>query len=218
MRKKTYFLISIILNIFLLGYIIYIKSSKNNQELALYRKYKTSDTILFIGNSIIARCNWNELLDSKNIINDGVGGITSYEIFLKLSGLLKTNPKKIFFEMGSNDIYRNAYLQDVMDNFHNILYTVKIKCPLAKIYFMSVLPNEESRIEFRGINGRIDDLNSTIEVFCKKYNVVYVDVNSLLKNNDGKLSHEYSLDGSHLTPLGYEKIKYKMKFYLNEKF
>jgi len=214
MKNKIYFLISILLNIFLCGYIILTKFSTNT-DASILASRNTNDKILFIGNSIIAKCNWNELLENPDIINDGIGGITSSEILIRLNEFLNTNPKKIFFEMGSNDVQKNAHLQDIINNFYNILYAVRIKSPYTKVYFISVLPNEklysENRIE---LNERIDQLNSNIELFCKRYNAVYVEVNSLLKNKTGQLSHEYSLDGTHLTPLGYEKIKNKINFYI----
>ena len=211
MKKDMYLLVSVVLNIVLLGYLFFTRPSSGTPPNTVSERTQTTDKILFIGNSIIARCNWNELLENPNIVNEGVGGITSGEIFMRMDEFLVGNPKKIFFEMGSNDIRTNARLQEIINAFHNCLHTIRIKNPFTKVYFFSVLPVvEHPNADGIRLNDKIDQLNSNIEIFCKRYKAEYVEINSILKDNSGGLAPPYSLDGTHLTPAGYEAIKSKI--------
>jgi lysophospholipase L1-like esterase len=220
MKKDPYFLASVALNVVLVAYIYFTRSSPEplpQKTTVSQEGNNTTDSILFIGNSIMANCNWNELLQNKYIVNDGVGGITSEEILLRLTSFLKNNPRKVFFEMGLNDIHRNSRLQEIINNFYNILKATRLKSPLTKIYFFSVLPVEE-KVDGQDVpvNEKIDQLNKNTELLCKRYNAIYMDLNPLLKDGQGQLQHECSLDGSHLTLLGYEKLKDKINSFIND--
>lgn len=182
--------------------------------------YKPDNRVLFIGNSIFERNNWAEKMHNPNIINLGQGGITSYEILVRLNGLMTGYPKKIFFEMGSNDINKEAGLQDIINNFNNIIYEVRMMSPFTKIYILSILPVNRSfdggNVGFIYDNDRVDQLNTALVPFCKKYGVTLVEVNSLLKDKDGNLALEYTVDGTHLNDEGYARITGKINSFVNE--
>lgn len=122
--------------------------------------------------------------------------------------------------MGINDIAKGASLRAILINFNKIVYAVKVKCPLARIYIMSVLPVDETKgtevIPLIVNNSKINQLNTTTERFCKKHGVTFIEVNSLLKGNDRQLLAECFIDGVHINALGYEKIKNKIVQYVNE--
>jgi lysophospholipase L1-like esterase len=218
--KNVYLSISVILNIILCGYLVNQYRYIKKMETVLVDNYKPDNRVLFIGNSIFERCNWAEKMHNQNIVNLGVGGITSIEILIRLNGLVKGYPKKVFFEMGSNDINKGAGLQDIIKNFNNIIYEVRMVSPFTKIYLLSVTPVnrdfEGGNVEFTYDNDKVDQLNETLTAFCKKYGITFVEVNSLLKNAEGKLSSDYTVDGIHLSDKGYNKILDKINNYVNE--
>jgi lysophospholipase L1-like esterase len=217
MKKDTYLFLSVVLNVILLGYVFLNRHSTGTEVVAVPQRTNTSEKILFIGNSIIAKCNWNELLDNPHIVNDGVGGITSSEIFMRLNEFLTMTPKKIFFEMGINDIKSNAGLQQIINSYYNTLKSIRIRYPFTKVYFFSVLPVVELHAaDGIRLNEKIDQLNSNMQIFCQRYKAQYIEINSLLKNTAGELSVEYSLDGTHLSPAGYQAIKDKINLYVND--
>ena len=50
------------------------------------------------------------------------------------------------------------------------------------------------------LNSVIDDYNSRLLEICKEKNIYFVDVNTALKNNEGKLDgHLATEDGKHLS-------------------
>lgn len=219
LSKQPLLIASLALNLILVVGIVYTLNYKRKPQIKdinfFTEYYKVDNRILFIGNSIIKSGNWNQLLNNNDIVNLGISGISSYEIFMQFDALFKGKPKKVFFEMGINDIRKAAPLQVLMENFHRILYAVKSKSPLTKIYFISVMPinhaMESPKNPILAHNDMIDQLNNTIKSFTEKFGVNYIEVNSLLKDKEGNLDPNYSIDGVHLNALGYEKIKPVLK-------
>jgi len=222
--KPILLIASVIINVVLIGYVI---NSLNSEPIPVVNQsnikddnyfsehFKVDDRVLFVGNSLIYRCDWKELLDNQNIENKGVGGITTYEIFMRYNNIIKGKPKKIFFLMGINDLLKDAPENLIMENYHRILYQLKASSPLTEVYFLSLLPvNPELRSddtpEFT-TNETVDHLNLTIKNFTDTFGLHYVDVNSILKNEEGSIDSTYSEDGVHITQLAYEKMKTILK-------
>ena len=150
--KSNSLTLSIVVNVILITFIIINKNDTpsklettkvqhkliDNDYFSEY--FKVDNRILFVGNSLVYQCNWSKLLDNPNIINRGVGGITSYEIFMRYNNIIDGKPKKVFFLMGVNDLEQNAPEDIIMENFHRILYQLKATSPLTKIYFISLFP------------------------------------------------------------------------------
>jgi lysophospholipase L1-like esterase len=218
--NNNWFFFSLLLNVALVGYVIYQQNTIKKIESSITDKFKTDNRILFIGNSIFAENDWAKQLNNPNITNLGIGGITSFEIQMRLNALMMGSPSKIFFEMGSNDINKGAGLQDIMNNFNNIIYEIRLTSPFTKVYILSILPVNRDfgggNVEFTYDNDKVDQLNETVEAFCKKFGVDFVNANPLLKDNEGRLSLQYTRDGAHLTTAGYERIKELMKHYLDK--
>ena len=63
-------------------------------------------------------------------------------------------------------------------------------------------------------NEHIIKLNKSIKKMCKKYNIKYIDVYSSLLDDQGNLKKIYSIDGLHLTDLGYYKVTKVIKKYI----
>jgi lysophospholipase L1-like esterase len=222
--KSIALAVSIVINTLLIGYIIKelysqpkpIVIENNIKDDNYFSEYfKVDDRILFVGNSLVYRCDWKELLNNPNIENKGVGGITTYEIFMRYNNIIKGKPKKIFFLMGINDLLKEAPESLIMENFHRILYQLKASSPLTEVYFLSLLPvNPELRNsdtpEFT-TNEAVDHLNLTIKNFTDTFGLNYIDVNSILKNENGSIDSTLSEDGVHVKQIAYEKMKAILK-------
>lgn len=96
------------------------------------------------------------------------------------------------------------------DQFDQLLTSVKATAPEATIYVLSIPPVTafaETNGETPLANATIDDYNSRLLELCNLRDVYFVDVNTALKNNNGKLDAELAEeDGIHLTAEAGQKL------------
>lgn len=89
------------------------------------------------------------------------------------------------------------------DYFSVMLDSVVATAPESTVFVMSIPPvtaDAERAEENPILNSVIDDYNSRLLEICKEKNIYFVDVNTALKNNEGKLDgHLATEDGKHLS-------------------
>ena len=104
--------------------------------------------------------------------------------------------------IGANNI------DSMFDNYESILKGFKENVPNTKIILLSLT-------SMSGDWGKKNQLaaynNVKIKLFAEKYGFEYVDLYSALINLDsGEIFPEYTTDGGHLTPAGYEVLTRKI--------
>ena len=182
--------------------------------------YKVDDQILFLGDSWVAQGKWKELLNNPNIINRGEGGITTYQFYMKFNDLIRGKPKKVFLLLGVNDLEKDAPEEFIMENFHRVLYEMKAKSPLTKIYIINLFPiNPELNTSDTPLfvtNDMINSLNVTLKNFTDTFGINYIDANAALRDQSGNIDPKFAKDGLHISDLGYEQIIPLIKAKLEE--
>jgi len=170
----------------------------------------TPDNIVFMGDSITDRCEWDELLENQDIINRGISGDRTVWMFDRYEMIAEGHPRKLFIMCGVNDLNSGRtkshdtviMIAELLTRFHAI-------SPETEIYFQSILPmnlNAPARERERGstINQRIENCDVWLAKWMKdKKWVTYVDVASALKDSEGMLNEAYTVDGLHLNGIGY---------------
>lgn len=156
--------------------------------------------LVFIGDSIIARWDLEESFPTYIVENKGVSG-SGIETVANYAH--KCNGKDIVVMVGTNDLYDFDDLTII--DYAKIYLEQIVETNATTIYLYSILPRN-----FEGdspsINQRIERLNSMIQRESEKYgNVVYIDAYSFFIA-DGDINPQYSYDGLHLSPYGYEVL------------
>lgn len=172
-----------------------------------YRNYRydgykvlqpTSESIVFIGNSITDMHNWAEAFDNPNVIERGVSGAVASELIDNLEAILPGHPKKIFMMIGTNDL-GSAGLntpEKVAAKIRTALTRCKKESPNTELYVQSILPSKS------GIRVLADEIttNDSIKKLCAEFGATYVD---LWDKMQGILDGSITLDGLHLKASGY---------------
>ena len=187
-----------------------------NEKAAAYASVGVSaeqGSTIFFGDSITELCNLKEYYPAVNSCNRGISGDTTAGMLNRLqSNALDLAPQKLVFLGGTNDIGKGVAPQSIAENIQSIIEITKQTLPDCKIYIQSVYPvNTIRKPTFFSKTGcrtnkTIDELNLLIKDICNEYNCVYIDVNSSLKDEDGNLKKQYTLDGLHLTKDGYAQV------------
>jgi lysophospholipase L1-like esterase len=163
-------------------------------------KYK----VVMLGDSITAGVAWNELLGIDYTANRGIGGDTTNGFIKRLENIYELEPEICFIMGGINDIHAGITVDEILKNFEIIVESLHQKG--IKVIIQSTLYVSKYRPNWEIVNKIVDELNNGLKLICAKNNLIYIDVNTLL-SNDNALNEEYNYDGVHLFGNGYTKCK-----------
>ncbi|WP_295117526.1 GDSL-type esterase/lipase family protein [uncultured Chitinophaga sp.] len=163
--------------------------------------------IVFVGNSITERAQWNELLPGKAIVNRGIGGDNSFGVLARLDTILLSKPSKLFLDIGINDIGRGLPVAVISNNYERILRRIKELSPKTRIYAQSVLPMNDAVLKAEYLKNKkaiIIELNNNIKALAVRYGATYADLhNDVFADANGDLKTPLTVDGIHLAPKAY---------------
>lgn len=154
--------------------------------------------IVFLGDSITARFEWQEYFSDLVVANRGIDSDVTEGVLNRLDMVENQHPKKIFLMIGINDIMHKLPLDTSMQNYKKILTQLSDSLPDCKIYVQSVLPvNTSTGID----NSDVSAFNTELRQLCSDLALPYVDLYSLMVTEDNNFT--YTVDGVHPTGEGY---------------
>lgn len=162
--------------------------------------------MVFLGNSITERGDWNELIPGKRVANRGIGGDNSFGVLARLDGLIAQQPAQVFLMIGINDLGRGLPVDVIVNNYRRILDRLRAGLPGAKIYLQSVLPLNESLLKYdylKGKNVRVKELNGELVRLAAEYGHTFVNLHEVMADAKGELKKDYTMDGIHLNTDAY---------------
>lgn len=168
---------------------------------------KDSNTIVFLGNSLTQYFELAEMLKNPSVRNRGIHGDMSEGVLNRLSPVIASQPQKIFIEIGINDLERKLSNEQLLQNYRQLIDTLKAACPRAKIYVQSLLPVADSSQQLASycspeMNKRIVNVNRDLRLLASEKQCAYIDVHPhMLKGR--ALNPQFSVDGVHLSGEGY---------------
>ena len=170
----------------------------------------------FVGDSLTVGLASYGIIPEKNVLaNIGMNiskintatVMTSSGEMTVLDALKENNPKNVYVMLGSNGI---AWLtnENMILEYGQFIDSVKEELPDSKIYILSIPPvtaNKETDSSSPILNSDIDTYNSELLKLADEKSVYFVDLNTALKGNDGKLASERSDgDGMHFKKDTYD--------------
>lgn len=210
-----------------------IFKKQQNDRINQYKhlnKLSIKGEILFTGSSLMEHFPVNELLMNKGInkivYNRAVGGFTTNDLLEHMEEMVfGVEPSKIFINIGTNDIGASNYsLDNLIKNYEIILMKIKERLPEANVYVMAYYPINEVAKENKEdweketfktrTNNNIKIANRAVEELAKSMRYKYIDVNSGLTDEDGRLKDEYTIEGIHMYANAYNVILDNMMKYL----
>lgn len=166
----------------------------------------TRNEIIFLGNSITDGAEWFEIFDNKRCKNRGISGDVTEGILLRLDGIIKCKPAKIFLMIGVNDLSRGIPEEEILANFEKILARVRTESPGTVVYIESILPVNPCYSLFPNHTDKtekIKSVNKSLLELAMKTGYGYIDLFDLMCDNKDLLRKDLSVDGLHLNYAGY---------------
>lgn len=201
------------------------KLENYRQQNAFIRKGET----LFTGSSLMEGFPITEYCLNEGLpaaYNRGIGGYTTDEFLAAVDTvLLDPEPRKLFINIGTNDIAPRTDGEDWYDhlsrNERKICEIIREKLPDTEVYLMAYYPvngnvplaRDHSAMSVR-TNENIRKANRMLEALAAEFGFRYIDVNDGLKDEQGNLQMEHTLDGIHFDSAAYRTVFERLRPYL----
>lgn len=197
----------------------------------LNKKVKKNQ-ILFTGSSLMEQFPINEIMMSDGldriIYNRGIGGTTTDDFLEEIDTVLfDLEPSKVFLNIGTNDFNERQDGEDwrnhLLKNYENILQQIRERIPETAVYVMAYYPVKEDipgnnmvaehMLKIR-TNENLNQVNLELKKLAEKYGYCYIDVNDGIKDADGRLRGDLTIEGVHMYAGAYQIIYENLKQYL----
>jgi lysophospholipase L1-like esterase len=185
--------------------------------------------ILFVGSSLMEMFPIEDFIKEMNsdyvIYNRGVGGYKSEDLEAALDiCVFELSPSRIFINIGTNDLSDpDISISKMIENYDRILSKIQDQLPKVELYLMAyypinydAAPDEVKPGLLIRTNSKINEANREVEKLALKHGARYIDVNDNLKDKDGNLKSEYTIEGIHIKREGYLAILDDVMKYVKE--
>lgn len=172
--------------------------------------------IIFLGNSITAGTDWNELLGIQTAKNRGISGDITFGVLERLDEVIEGKPAKVFILIGINDISRNIPDSVILDNYRKMIHRIRKGSAVTKIYFNTLLPVNNTFPDKAHFNKdqHILAINSGLKKIGDEEKITVIDIYTPFLDVDKRLDKTVTMDGLHLTAPGYTRWAAILKPYL----
>lgn len=205
-----------------------------DKEMKIIRYGEENKTVkfgqtVFAGSSLMEMFPINKLLAEHNddtvIYNRGIGGFVSQELLNNVDVCITDlKPSKVFINIGTNDLSDSRIpVSQLMETYDKIITYVEEKIPNVKIYFMAYYPvnyeaaaeNMKECLKIRN-NEKINAANAEVKKLADKHGQKYIDINRNLKDEQGRLKAEFTIEGLHINEDGYRAVYDDIMAYVKE--
>lgn len=198
-----------------------LKKVRNYKEL---NKFAQKGQILFTGSSLMEQFPINEYAMSKNlgkiVYNRGIGGTTTDDFLREIDTVLfDLEPSKLFINIGTNDINNRwgdePWQKHLLKNYEEILRQIKARLPETEVYMMAYYPINDELPDMTGwakkmfavrTNQALIDTNAKVAELAARYGYHFIDVNDGIKDEQGRLRADITIEGMHMYAGGYASI------------
>lgn len=171
---------------------------------------KFGNNVAFIGDSrtqaFLMYAGLNEVIDYTNVglmvdtaVTKKFVKADKGEKVTILEDMAKRNIDTVYIMLGVNELgwrYSNIFI----DKYGELIDLIRQINPNCEILVQSIIPLTKTKSDNDDIykNERVKEYNDLLKEMAKEKNVKYIDVASVLSNNNGDLPEEASSDGVHL--------------------
>ncbi|MES2238847.1 MAG: GDSL-type esterase/lipase family protein [Bacteroidota bacterium] len=179
-----------------------------------------SNSVIFLGNSLTQNFEISEFFHDLKIKNRGINGDVIPGIIKRINPIIKAEPKKIFLEIGINDLGRGELKDNVVFNYKKLIDIIRLRLPNTELYVQSIFPTELYSEDLpiyctKNVNKDVVKVNDELLKYAsvKKYH--FIDTYRYFEKN-GCLNKDYSVDGVHLNSKGYKLWAKVLKPYIDQ--
>lgn len=197
---------------------------QDREKLESYRQLNRlakKGQVVFTGSSLMEQFPLNEMLQGEalpyRVYNRGMSGFVAAQLLQVLDVCVyELAPAHVFLNIGTNDMSRPDYSQEVLlACYRRILEEILSHVPGVKLHLLAyypVNPDLEGQegwaaeaLRYR-TNQVLREANRGVEVLAREMGAEYLDLNAPLLDGQGRLRAQYTKEGIHLYPAGYQAV------------
>ena len=154
------------------------------------------------------------------VLNRGISSEKTAGMLARLEKeIIPLHAKHLIMLMGINDIFDGIKPEEIANHIEEMIVIMKEKSPETQLILQAIYPiNEQDRDSFyeklmmKGNgNESVQKTNKLLEALAKKHDITFININSLLSDENGNLKHAYAYDGLHPNASGYRIISDEIK-------
>jgi lysophospholipase L1-like esterase len=174
--------------------------------------------IWMLGDSRIARWNTELLNVNSKIVNLGIEGQTSSQVYYRLRNYLETDtPAMVILEVGINELkvigIDKKMAGSILDNYYRNIEAMITLCRERGIKMILINIFPEGKIDLlrrfiwnRYVSEAVSEVNDRLKSYCDNNIIFFFDAFSLLSEDGRSVINEYQEDFLHINSIGYEAL------------
>lgn len=192
--------------------------------------YVKKGQIVFTGSSLMEMFPINEFLMDFDIpltiYNRGIGGFVCHELMDALDVcVFQLEPTRVFLNIGTNDLNDPLCDNEVLiTRYEAIINKIIENLPgveLTLLAYYPVNPQAADTADMKAAlavrtNERLQSANEAVQAMSTRKGISFLNVNKNLFDADGNLKKEFTIEGMHMYPCGYEAVFKELLPYLNK--
>ncbi len=162
--------------------------------------------IVWLGDSITEQGWWSYLSNEQPIVNRGIGGDNTYGMLDRLPEILDFAPRKLFIMAGVNDLSAGYPVEHIYANIRAMVDMIRERVPACEIYIQSLITPNNEILAYDYVKNKQEQirmLNTLLQELCTAKGITWVDIASILSNEQGEVRIDLTKDGIHLHPEAY---------------
>lgn len=186
-------------------------------ELAARRAAGGGPDVVLLGDSLVDRAEWHELL-GQPAANRGIAGDRIADLERRLDPALAGEPRTVFLTIGVNDLLSGRDPDAVATDHARLLAAVRARAPGARLIVTSLLPVNDALVARSGeqlVMATIAETNRRLASAAAAAGAEWLELSPHLAGPDGQLLARYTTDGLHLTAEGYRAWSSALAPYLS---
>lgn len=200
-------------------YLAFVQANKRQRYsfFEVLNKTAKPGSTVFLGDSLTDFFPVQDFFPERLIYNRGIAGDQTTGVLKRLPNVIAIQPKKVFLQIGTNDLGHHKPLKQVTQKVITIIETLQKEVPGVEIIVISLYPVSHHKMWLSPLiagvrsNKRIREVNKEIKAYCEEHDLIYVDLFSLLIDEKGRLAKDYTLEGLHISARGYDVISKTLK-------
>ncbi|PKO17975.1 hypothetical protein CVU37_06490 [candidate division BRC1 bacterium HGW-BRC1-1] len=135
-------------------------------------------------------------------------------VLRRLDVVARAKPAHVFLMVGVNDFWHTPPkpVADAKADYSKLAEALANALPDSKLWMLSTFPTAGNHADF---NPLVKELNERVRAQAELHGTEYVDLHPVLADPKGELRTEFTSDGIHLTPQGYDAWTSEMERLLN---
>ena len=197
---------------------------QDREKLESYRQLNRlakKGQVVFTGSSLMEQFPLNEMLQGEalpyRVYNRGMSGFVAPQLLQVLDVCVyELAPAHVFLNIGTNDMSRPDYRQEaLLACYRRILEEILSHVPGVKLHLLAYYPVNPDLEGQEGwaaealrhrTNQVLREANQGVEALAREMGAEYLDLNAPLLDSQGRLRAQYTKEGIHLYPAGYQAV------------